>query len=324
MSMVASDPCFGALTVGSTEELAPSVLEVSPAAIELTILRSAKAKRLLSLRNSGGGQLSWSIKRMPRWASVTPLRGKLAHGEEQEVTVSIETLGLPKGASEGELVIELDGRTGGLLRIRVAVDIVALPVASETKPPGESEPIPNWRLRLKYMPASERTVWHSAWIGVGFPADSSPRSPGFLLTYRQRRLLSLGREIEWSASFLELSDWASNPVGPGSEDIYISGFEFTLGSRKSWDSHRKPVGASVSAGALMWQVSGSHFYDDGVDINSDSVDALGLGVYVAASVRASILNLELRHRIGPDLFDTLYLGDWSNATELRVGLGWEW
>jgi len=62
------------------------------------------ADQVLSVRNCGGGTLSWQISGQPAWLTVEPAAGD-STGEVDEATLSVNTGGLPHGAHTAVLQI---------------------------------------------------------------------------------------------------------------------------------------------------------------------------------------------------------------------------
>ena len=98
--------------VAADLSLATGRAEVAPAAIQPVVPVGESRTRQLSLRNSGGAALTWSIEERAGgtaqdvpWLSASPSSGTLAPGGAQPVAVLVDTTGLSPGVHDADLVV---------------------------------------------------------------------------------------------------------------------------------------------------------------------------------------------------------------------------
>ena len=108
------DTQSASLTNGFTVTAAPSpaIISRSPASMSFTGAQGGAnpASQILSISNSGGGTLSWSVSDDAAWLSLSPASGS-STGETDSVTVSVNTSGLAAGAYFGTISIAAAGAT---------------------------------------------------------------------------------------------------------------------------------------------------------------------------------------------------------------------
>lgn len=78
-----------------------------------------------TVENSGSGTLEWSAESDQPWISLDPLQGELGAGEEQSVTIRIDTSGLTAGENIGNITIDSNG---GRKRGNIKVNVIEPPL----------------------------------------------------------------------------------------------------------------------------------------------------------------------------------------------------
>jgi Viral BACON domain len=86
----------------------PPALTLSTTALTASATQGATATQSFTIRNTGGGTLTWSVSEALGWLSVSPASGS-ATTETDTVTVSFNTSGLAVGSQSGSITV---GATG--------------------------------------------------------------------------------------------------------------------------------------------------------------------------------------------------------------------
>ncbi|MCX8126825.1 MAG: hypothetical protein N3E40_06810, partial [Dehalococcoidia bacterium] len=84
----------------------------------------------LTLTNSGGGTLNWSINSSHSWLTASPTSGSLTIGQSATATITIHTINLPPGTHLGSLTINISGAGQGPVTVPVTVQVSPGPVLS--------------------------------------------------------------------------------------------------------------------------------------------------------------------------------------------------
>jgi thiol-disulfide isomerase/thioredoxin len=110
------------------------LLERSPAILSQTITQGQNAPaQSFTVRNAGGGTLSYSISEAVTWLSVTPASGT-STGETDTITVNYNTAGLAPGTHTATLTITAAGATGSPRYIPVTLTVLAPPTVINNRP----------------------------------------------------------------------------------------------------------------------------------------------------------------------------------------------
>jgi hypothetical protein len=92
--------------------LAPGKLVITPSSLVLT---TQQANQTLSLQNSGGLSLGWTVKPSTtdqgNWLSVTPASGTLAAGQSVTITIYADAREVASGTYQGTLTFSVGGQT---------------------------------------------------------------------------------------------------------------------------------------------------------------------------------------------------------------------
>lgn len=135
-----------ALTLDGMEKaqarLAPPVLEVSPARIDLTVTRPETGTSRIVVRNAGGRSLRWSVAGAPEWLSFDVGSGELALEEKRRVSLTVSAAGLEPGQARRSFKVEAPGAKGSPFTILIVLDVKpaaeAKPETPSVKPEGEA------------------------------------------------------------------------------------------------------------------------------------------------------------------------------------------
>ncbi|MBO0796678.1 MAG: zinc ribbon domain-containing protein, partial [Ktedonobacteraceae bacterium] len=96
---------FSILVLGQNPALRPAHLNISQNTLDLgsgdPALNSA---RVITLTNSGGGQLSWQSQSSQPWLQLTPQRGQATHGISSQVTIAANRIDMHPGVYKGQLL----------------------------------------------------------------------------------------------------------------------------------------------------------------------------------------------------------------------------
>jgi RNA polymerase sigma factor (sigma-70 family) len=85
----------------------PGRLVAAPRALDL----GGSGARTVTLRNTGGSPLDFTVSPDDGWLSVRPSSGTLKPGASREITVSADRAGLAEGSTAGSVSVRWDGRT---------------------------------------------------------------------------------------------------------------------------------------------------------------------------------------------------------------------
>ncbi|HPD29733.1 MAG TPA: hypothetical protein PLL20_07040 [Phycisphaerae bacterium] len=106
---------------------APPTIERSPATLSPSCTQGSNAaSQSFTVRNSGGGTLSYSITDNMNWLSVTPTSGT-STGETDTITVNYTTSSLTPGTYNGAITITASGATNSPQTIPVTLTVTAPP-----------------------------------------------------------------------------------------------------------------------------------------------------------------------------------------------------
>ena len=90
-----------ALSEAEIDEIIGPILAVSDNAFTFPAMEGGAnpADRILTVHNSGGGIVNWSmdLADKPDWLTVTPISGSLGYNENENVTLSVDATGLSNG-----------------------------------------------------------------------------------------------------------------------------------------------------------------------------------------------------------------------------------
>jgi len=129
---------------GATAQVQHTVTVTTAPAIQLTpttltfaaVLGSdPAATQSLTVRNAGGGTLSWTATDDATWLSVSPSSGSLASGESTPVTVTVTSASLTAGNYTGTVTVSAPGATNTPQSATVSLTVTApnaAPVAAFT------------------------------------------------------------------------------------------------------------------------------------------------------------------------------------------------
>jgi hypothetical protein len=112
------------LTIPVTLTVVGPVLSYNPNTLSFSGTTTLNpSSQTITLSNSGGGSLDWSIISSHAWLTVTPTGGRLTAGQSASVTVSVATTTMPAMTHFGTLTINADGATGSPATIPVTVGV---------------------------------------------------------------------------------------------------------------------------------------------------------------------------------------------------------
>jgi len=105
---------------------APAAIDRSPSSMSFTGVQGGAnpASQTLSVANSGGGTLSWSVSDNAGWLSVSPTSGTCTT-ETDSVTVSTDTTGLAAGTYNGTITISAAGATNSPQSTAVSLTVTS-------------------------------------------------------------------------------------------------------------------------------------------------------------------------------------------------------
>jgi RNA polymerase sigma factor (sigma-70 family) len=95
-------------TTATTAPAAPPSLAASPARVDLG---SGGTTATLTVRNGGGGALSWTATPSVPWLRVSPSAGRLDGGQQAGLTLTATRAGLPEGDADARVQLTWDGPT---------------------------------------------------------------------------------------------------------------------------------------------------------------------------------------------------------------------
>ena len=104
----------------------PSTITRSPTTMSFTGQQNGSnpADQTLSISNTGGGTLSWSVSDDATWLSLSPTSGS-STGETDSVTVSVNTSGLSAGTHNGTITITGTGATNTPQTVTVTLTVTS-------------------------------------------------------------------------------------------------------------------------------------------------------------------------------------------------------
>ena len=174
----ANSPSIATVTLVITP---PPALEASAASLSFSAQQdSTPAPQTLTIRNAGGGTLSWSAGAGPAWLRLTPSSGSVAAGASMPVAVSVNTAALASGAYSGTIQLTAPGATGSPRAVPVTLALTPPPALTlgaaslsfamrqGTDPPGQTLTITNTGGGSLAWSASEPIPWL-----VGSPASGT-------------------------------------------------------------------------------------------------------------------------------------------------------
>ncbi|HZE97158.1 MAG TPA: choice-of-anchor D domain-containing protein, partial [Planctomycetota bacterium] len=88
---------------------------------------ASPASKSLTLSNGGGGTLTWSGSTNAAWLAVSPTSGSLTAGNNQALSVSVNTTGLTEGTYLAAVQITAAGASNSPQGIPVTLNVNALP-----------------------------------------------------------------------------------------------------------------------------------------------------------------------------------------------------
>jgi len=107
---------------------APATIGRSPSSFTFTGIQGASnpANQTLSLTNTGGGTLSWSVSDNASWLTVSPTSGTTTT-ETDAVPVSVNLASLAAGTYNGTITITASGATNSPQTVTVTLTVTAPP-----------------------------------------------------------------------------------------------------------------------------------------------------------------------------------------------------
>jgi PKD repeat protein len=122
------------VTVTLTITPATPALSVSPPSLTFSgaVNGSLPASQSLSILNTAGGVMNWSVSDDATWLSVAPASGV----DDASVQVSVTSMALPVGASSATITVTAPGATGSPASIPVTLNLTATTPALDVQPPG--------------------------------------------------------------------------------------------------------------------------------------------------------------------------------------------
>ncbi|MBI1352783.1 MAG: hypothetical protein GC160_00445 [Acidobacteria bacterium] len=116
-------------TVTTTAPIPPA-LSVAPASLSfVSQVGATPSAQSLTVRNSGGGTLTYSIATSQPWLAASPASGS-STGEADAIAVSVATAGLGEGVRQGELRVEAGAAGSVAIPVTLTLEAVTPP------PPG--------------------------------------------------------------------------------------------------------------------------------------------------------------------------------------------
>ena len=206
---------------------AEPVLECSPTALKAKVTQGQTSILHLTIGNTGGRTLRWSVLSAPKWVRLDRMSGKLAFEEEERLVLVADPEGLPGGIASGKIVIAAPGAEGSPVTIALALDVPAPPPSetprAEPAPSGPEALVPespvkpekprSWPLGLRVGLVSFEGTTHDA-----LPASSVG------ISYRSR-VLELG--VDYFKVSLE------DDYGESTVVVLSAAARMSIGSRES-------------------------------------------------------------------------------------------
>ncbi|MGY8641808.1 MAG: BACON domain-containing protein [Verrucomicrobiales bacterium] len=112
-----------------TPEAAPA-LETTPGRLTFSLLQNASSNRSVSVRNTGGGTLSYSVTAAASWLTASPAGGT-STGETDTIQITANASGLAAGNYAGSVVVTGGGRS---TNIPVSLAVTETPTSSPIDP----------------------------------------------------------------------------------------------------------------------------------------------------------------------------------------------
>ncbi len=104
----------------------PPVLDVSPTSLSFRgEVGAALPSRTITVRNAGGGVLSWRASTTTPWLSLSPTSGQLEGGRRATITVRVSTQGLNPGSYQGRITIVAEGAENSPQTVAVTLQLTA-------------------------------------------------------------------------------------------------------------------------------------------------------------------------------------------------------
>ncbi|MBI3267673.1 MAG: discoidin domain-containing protein [Planctomycetes bacterium] len=110
----------------------PPAFTVSPSPLTFNgnFGQGALPPQTLTVANSGGGTLSWSVTKDVPWLALSPLAGT----NSGTVTVTANTAGLPAGTQNGKITFTATGATNSPLVVNVTLNVADIPPVLAVNP----------------------------------------------------------------------------------------------------------------------------------------------------------------------------------------------
>lgn len=125
---------------GERRKEAPPALSVTPARLRAEVRPGETAILRLTVRNTGGRTLQWSVLSAPKWARIDRRKGSLGHRQEHSLVIVADPEGLPAGPARGNIVIVAPDAAGSPATIPAALQVRK---ARRVRPPPDTrEPEP--------------------------------------------------------------------------------------------------------------------------------------------------------------------------------------
>lgn len=113
----------------------PPSLELSTSSIAVSVEEGgASATQTLSVRNAGGGVLSYALASNGSWLRVSPASGT-STGESDIVTLTLDPQGVAPGRYNGSLVVSAPGAANAPKTVPVTFTVTAKPAVLSVSPP---------------------------------------------------------------------------------------------------------------------------------------------------------------------------------------------
>ena len=100
---------------------APPALACSPARLRASLTRGKSKTLRLTIVNSGGRTLEWSITQAPDWVRPSERRGSLRFEEGRTVEITLDSSALEPGQARADVVIDAAGAEGSPFTVPVAL-----------------------------------------------------------------------------------------------------------------------------------------------------------------------------------------------------------
>ncbi|MHC4502012.1 MAG: hypothetical protein ACYTFI_01805 [Planctomycetota bacterium] len=233
---------------------AKPVLSCKPASLSTKAKRGDTAELSITIRNTGGRTLRWSLGKLPRWLAADVTTGELKHAEEKRVVLHVRTRLVSGGGDESGITIVAPGADGSPFTVPIAVAVEEPPPPKPVARGIEPEPI-----RLPPEPGGGVRGKVGARVGFMLPGSGSTTeydSSAFLgLQYRvlqsDSSKLSLELGVDYASSDADAAD-SSSTLTSGRADIllYMGGGGLYLLSGLGGLFENSDVSGSGRAGLL--------------------------------------------------------------------------